>query len=275
VAEGHSVVRWARSLRSQIGEPLITAQLPKRWADRAAALPGQHLVAVGTHGKHLLLHLSGGSTIHCHAMMYGSWQFGGPGMSLRKPAKNIRLRLSTAKSEAVFFNGPVVELLTEAELRVHEKLNALGPDVLHDDFDRDEVWRRFQTSRARFIGDALLDQTLVAGIGNIFKSEGLFLAGVNPLAPIATVTQDQVTRIWDVVIPIMESNSRRAGPIVTLDKGLRRDGERHWVYRRTGRACYRCGAPIEMVRQGQLKRTTYFCPRCQSRPAEDQARLPL
>jgi len=275
VAEGHSVVRWARSLRSLVGEPLITVELPKRWGDRAAALPGQHLDAVGTHGKHLLLHLSGGSTLHCHAMMYGSWQFGPPGMPLRKPEKNIRLRLTTANSEAVFFNGPVVELLTDEEFRAHEKLNALGPDVLHEDFDRHEAWKRLGTTPSRAIGDALLDQTLVAGIGNIFKSEGLYLAGVNPMAPVGSVTQTQITRIWDVLIPIMESNSRRAGPIVTLDKGLRRNGERHWVYRRTGRACYRCGTPIERIRQGQLKRTTYFCPNCQSRPAEDQARLPL
>ncbi|MGD8700246.1 MAG: DNA-formamidopyrimidine glycosylase family protein, partial [Gemmatimonadales bacterium] len=203
MAEGHSVVRWARSLRSLVGEPLLDVELPKRWGDRAAALPGQHLVAVGTHGKHLLLYLSGGSTLHCHAMMYGSWQFGRPGKSLRKPAKNVRLRLTTAKSEAVFFNGPVVELLTEAELRAHEKLNALGPDILHQDFDRDEAWRRLQTTPSRAIGDALLDQTLVAGIGNIFKSEGLFLAGVNPLAPVDLITPSQAMRIWDVTIPIM------------------------------------------------------------------------
>ncbi|MGD8868588.1 MAG: DNA-formamidopyrimidine glycosylase family protein [Gemmatimonadales bacterium] len=275
MAEGHSVVRWARALGSLIGEPIVAADLPRRWSERTVSLPGQHVVSVATHGKHLLLHLSGGFTLHCHALMYGSWQFGRPGMQLRKPEKNVRVRLVTADREAVFFNGPVVELLTEEELVAHEKLNALGPDVLHEDFDRDEAWRRLQAQAIRAIGDAVLDQTLVAGIGNIFKSEGLFLASINPLAPVAAVSRGQLERFWDVLIPIMNQSARRAGPIVTLDKSLRRNGERHWVYRRTGRPCYRCGTLIEMFRQGQLKRTTYRCPGCQDRPVEQQGRLPL
>jgi formamidopyrimidine-DNA glycosylase len=233
------------------------------------------VIAVATHGKHLMLHLSGGFTIHCHAMMYGSWQFGRAGMQLRKPKKNVRLRLVTAESEAVFFNGPVVELLTAEELSAHEKLNALGPDVLHDDFDRGEAWRRMQSDPTRTLGDALLDQTLVAGIGNIFKSEGLFLAGINPLAAMASITRAQLERIWDVLIPIMNQCARRSGPIVTLDKSLRRDGERHWVYRRSGRPCFRCGVSIAMARQGQLRRSTYRCPRCQARPPDQQTQLAL
>ncbi|NIR43709.1 MAG: hypothetical protein GWN99_07085 [Gemmatimonadetes bacterium] len=89
MAEGHSVVRWARALRPLVGEPLERVDVPARWMERGAALPGQHISGVRTHGKHLLIELSGSLTIHCHAMMYGSCQFGAAGMAPRKPEKNV------------------------------------------------------------------------------------------------------------------------------------------------------------------------------------------
>lgn len=263
MAEGHSILRWARALRPLVGQQLIQVDLPRRWADRAAELPSQHLREIQTLGKHLLLHLSKGMALHCHAMMYGSWQFGKPGMKLQKPEKNVRLRLRAMNNEAVFFNGPVVELLTAEELQTHKRLASLGPDILHPDFDRDEAWERLQRAPGRPIGDALLDQTIVAGIGNIFKSEGLFLAGLDPRAAVASASRAQVERLWDLLIPVMLANAARSGPVVTLNRNLRRVGERYWAYRRTGRLCFRCNSVIEMVRQGQLRRTTYFCRRCQ------------
>lgn len=264
MAEGHSILRWARSLRPLVGQPLVQVDLPKRWAERAAGLPGQQLSEVQTHGKHLLLHLSGGLTLHCHAMMYGSWQFGRPPLKLRKPEKNVRLRLCTATHEAVFFNGPVVELLTTGELRTHKRLTSLGPDILHPGFDRDQAWERLRRADDRPLGDAVLDQRIVAGIGNIFKSEGLFLAGLDPRATVESLHRTQVERLWDRLIPVMLENARRSGPVVTLHRSLRRGGERHWTYRRLGRPCFRCNSMIEMVRQGELRRTTYFCVRCQN-----------
>ena len=126
MAEGHAVVRWARGLRRLVGSPLTRVDTPKRWAERGQRLLGEHLTKVRTHGKHLLLHTSCELTIHCHAMMYGSWQFGGPGMALRKPERQVRLRLRTPDREAVFFNGPVMELLAEEELATHERLRRLG-----------------------------------------------------------------------------------------------------------------------------------------------------
>lgn len=263
MAEGHSILRWARSLRSLLGQPLIQVDLPQRWAARAAALPGQYLREIQTHGKHLILHLSGGMSLHCHAMMYGSWQFGKPGMTLRKPEKNVRLRLRTVNHEAVFFNGPVVELLTAEELQAHKRLTTLGPDILHPDFDRDEAWQRLRRAADRPIGDALLDQGIVAGIGNIFKSEGLFLAALDPRAAVELTSRTQVERLWDLLVPVMLANAARSGPVVTLNRNLSRGAERYWAYRRTGRPCFRCNSIIEMVRQGELRRTTYFCGRCQ------------
>lgn len=267
MAEGHSILRWARALHPLVGESLTAVEAPQRWAERAPSLLGRQLTEIGTHGKHLLLHTSADLTIHCHAMMYGSWQFGRPGLKLRKPEKNVRLRLRTSDYEAVFFNGPVVELLTAQELQEHEKLTALGPDLLHADFDRDEAWRRLQQNGSRPLGDALLDQKLVAGVGNIFKSEGLFAANLDPRVPMALVDRGSLERLWQVLIPMMMSNARRSGPVVTLNANLRRGAERYWVYRRTRQPCYRCSGPVEMLRQGQLRRTTYYCPMCQNGPS--------
>ncbi|UCC84194.1 MAG: hypothetical protein JSW46_04485 [Gemmatimonadota bacterium] len=267
MAEGHSVLRWARALEPLIGEPLLAVEAPMRWSERVTSLTDEHLTEIATHGKHLLLHTSAKLTIHCHAMMYGSWQFGRPPLKLRKPGKNVRLRLRTSRYEAVFFNGPVVELLTVQELQEHEKLCALGPDLLHIEFDRDEAWRRLQRIGGRSLGDALLDQTLVAGVGNIFKSEGLFAANLDPRVPMRLVDRDSLERLWDVLVPMMEDNAKRSGPVITLNSNLRRRGERHWVYRRTRRPCFRCSTPVEMIRQGQHRRTTYYCPTCQNGPS--------
>jgi formamidopyrimidine-DNA glycosylase len=215
MAEGHTVVRWAGWLKPLVGEPLELIELPRRWAEQAEALAGQHVASIETRGKHLLLHLSGGDTIHCHAMMYGSWQV------------------------------------------------ALGPDIMSPGFDRDEAWRRLQAAGAREIGDAILDQRLIAGIGNVYKAEGLFLAGIHPQRTARDVPRHEVERLWDVLIPLMNHGVANAPPIVTVPEDLQEQGEMNWVYRRRYKPCLRCEAKVGMVRQGEHNRTTYFCPVCQ------------
>jgi endonuclease VIII len=263
VAEGHSVVRWARALGSLVGEEVVSLDLPKRWLDRKRFLLGRQVRAVEARGKHLLLHFDTGYVIHTHAMMYGSWQFGSPGMALRKPEKNVRLRLVASRLEAVFFNGPIVEVLSPEEFASHPKLKALGPDVLDAGFDRVEAWRRMQRNRDREIGDALIDQTIVCGVGNIFKSESLFLAKIHPQRPVGSLEKNELEVLWRMLIPIMKKAARNSGPITTLPAHLRKDRERNWVYSRSSRSCFLCGAIVRMIRQGELKRTTYFCPACQ------------
>lgn len=269
MAEGHSTVRWARELRRLQGQRLERVNAPARSAERAGALAGERVLCIDTHGKHLLIRLSDGHTIHCHAMMYGSWQFGRPGMKLRKPHKQVRLRLLTAEAEAVFFNGPVVEVLTEGEARRHPRLRALGPDVMKEDFDREAAWRRIHSQGSREIGDAILDQTLVAGVGNIFKAEGLFLAGMDPACSVERISRDELDRLWDVLIPQMLEAASRPGPILTLPRHLRRGRDRNWVYWRSGRPCFRCEARISTLRQGEMRRITFFCPRCQKSELTD------
>jgi formamidopyrimidine-DNA glycosylase len=197
-------------------------------------------------------------------MMYGSWQVGKPGMKLRKEERFVRVRLRTAAREAVFFHGPVAELLTPEELAEHEKLSALGPDIMNPDFDRDEAWRRLQEAGNREIGDAILDQRIVAGIGNVYKAEGLFLAGIHPQRAARGVSREETERLWDALIPLMRDGVTNAPPIVTVPDEIQEQGELNWVYRRRYKACLRCEAKVQMVRQGEHKRTTYFCPVCQS-----------
>lgn len=267
MAEGNSVARWARNLTPLVGETLIQISVPRRWVDRATSLVGQQIASVESRGKNLLLHLSGGDTVRCHAMMYGTWQVGEPGMRYWKPESRIRLRLLTPLHEAAFYNGPVVEILSPEEVASHPVLSVLGPDIMAEDFDADEAARRVAAQGSRPIGDTILDQSVVAGIGNVFKSEGLFLARIHPKMPSSLVPGDALDALWEALIPIMWRESHYVRRITTTTEELRKEGIVNYVYRRRGRPCIRCGSPIEMIRQGDLNRTTYFCPVCQTSDA--------
>ena len=272
MAEGHAVIRWARRLAPVVGEPLTHVTMPKRWKDRPQGLVGQRLLEPITRGKHLLLPLSGGETLHCHGAQYGSWQVGERPMELRKPAKHVRLRLDTADHEAVFYHGPTVELLTPEELAVHERLNGLGPDVMAPTlghtpggtFDRAEAARRVRQRGEAPIKPTLLSQKVVAGIGNIFASEGLFVARVDPRRPAESVTDEELGALWDAVHPMMWAGTERWGRTQTTPPEMQAEGKGRWVYQRKGKPCWVCGTPVELVRMPPYDRATYLCPTCQS-----------
>lgn len=268
MAEGHAVIRWARRLAPLVGEPLVHVQMPKRWGERPQTLVGQRLLTPRTHGKHLLLPLSGGETLHCHGAQYGSWQVGERPMELRKEPKHVRLRLDTADHEAVFYHGPTVELLTPDELAAHERLNRLGPDIMaggegSPDFDRAEAVRRIRQRGEDPIKPVLLDQRVVAGIGNIYASEGLFLARVDPRRPAASVTEAELDALWDATIPMMWDGTTRYGRTKTTPREMWDEGHTRWVYQRKNKPCHVCGTPIELVRLPPYERATYLCPACQ------------
>lgn len=262
MAEGPTVARWADELQVLVGEPLVRVQAPRRWHERAASLIGQHITQVRSHGKNLLIEVGDDTIIRCHAMMYGSWQIGGPGMELRKPESRIRLRLQTPLHEAVFFSGPVVEFLTPDEAVSHPTLSTLGPDIMDPGFDRKEAWRRLQRHPDLTIAEALLDQTIIAGIGNIWKSEGLYLAGIDPRRLVREVSREEIERLWDVLIPPM-NQSRLTGRIETVPAERRGPGLWRLVYGRTGRPCLDCEGVVKQIAQGQGRRRTYFCEACQ------------
>ncbi|MDQ6738335.1 MAG: hypothetical protein M3Z30_11635 [Gemmatimonadota bacterium] len=261
--EGHSVARWGDTLRELVGERVEAIQVPARWRERAEHIKGAILTQVQTHGKHLVLCFSSEWVIHAHAMQYGSWQVGPIGQVLRKEARFARLRITTATHDVVYYHGPVMEVLSREELATHERFQSLGPDLLSDSFDRRAVFFSLG-AMDREIGDAVLDQRIVAGIGNIYKSEGLFLAGINPLRDSSKVSASELTLFFNELIPLMQDGRFKYGATTTLPAELQFEPRmKNWVYRRRGQPCFVCATPIEMVRQGEFQRATYYCPHCQ------------
>ena len=264
MAEGHAVARWGDTLRALEGKRVTAIKVPPRWRERAEHVKGARLERVRTHGKHLVLDFDNGWLIHTHAMQYGSWQVGERPMQLRKDERYVRLRLRTRQHEAAFFHGPVMEVLSAQEFASHERFHGLGPDLLHDDFDADAVLPAVVAQGERPIGDTVLDQRVVSGIGNIYKSEGLFLAAVHPLRRSDSITRDELNVLFEELVPLMQAGRRVHGMTITLPDELRVEPWiRNWVYRRRNMPCFVCATPIAMIRQGDFQRATYFCPHCQ------------
>ena len=235
-------------------------------------LTGRTIERCESAGKHLLIWFSGDLVLRTHMRMSGSWHLYRPGEAWQRPAHQMRVRLDTDAWVAVAFNVPVAEFLRSRDLPRNRALASLGPDFLSPAFDRDEALRRLANAGDRPIAAVLLDQRVVAGIGNVFKSEVLFLCGIHPDRPASAITDDERAAIVDTTVPLMRSNT---GPgasagIVTY-RGLRRttrqaSGEENlWEYGRAGRPCRKCGEPIESAKRGIEARPTYWCPRCQPR----------
>ena len=259
--EGDTILRAARALdRSLAGKRITAFQSPVPRLARAG-LAGRRVDSVEARGKNLLVRFDDGRTLRSHMRMTGSWHLYRPGERWRKPARLARAVLETEDSVAVCFSAPVVEILTAHEVERHEPLARLGPDVLAADFDATEAVRRLASLPATPIGEALLDQSAIAGIGNIWKSETLFLCGADPFAPVGKFAETELARIVAKARALMSASV--SGPSLRLSgRGARR------VYRRSGEACRRCGTAIRMRRQGAAARSTYWCPGCQPRRPE-------
>jgi len=263
LSEGPNVVLWARAVRQLVDQPLTEVTLPAKHRAETGSLIGGYITAVDTHGKNLFVRFSDGRVLSCHGMMAGYWRVGRIGV-LGRPGERVLVRLCTNTQEAAFINGPIAELLTPEQLAAHPRLSALGPDVMSDRFDRDEAWRRLHEFRTE-IGESLVEQKVVAGIGNIYKCEILFVAGIDPRRKAAEIPRPDVERIWDTAIPMMWNEVDCGGRWTTLPAGTaERTGEKHWVYGRGRRPCFACSKPVQFCRQGRYKRTTFFCGACQT-----------
>jgi endonuclease VIII len=263
--EGDTIYRTAEVLRAALGGRRITAARAQprpglRRVPDLSRLVGAVVTRVEPRGKHLLIGFDSGLTLRSHLRMSGSWHRYRPGEAWRRPAHQASAILETAESVAVAFNTPVVELLTDTDLRRSRPLTSLGPDLLGRQFDADEALRRLRQRDGVELGTALLDQTAVAGIGNVYKSEVAFLEGLDPWAEVSAFGDEELGAALRTARRLLQANTR-GGARITTGSGVR--GQGLWVYGRAGRPCRRCGTLIQMRRQGELARQTFWCPRCQ------------
>jgi len=274
VPEGDTLFRTAAGLRPYlIGRSVTAARAqgpgPTPQVQRVV---GQRIDAVDAHGKNLLIRFDGGLEIRTHLRMNGSWHRYRPGERWRRPPARARLVLEVEGSVAVCFDAPVVELFEQRTEHLHPSLSRLGPDLAKPDFDTAEVLRRMRhPSRAdREIGVALPDQGVMAGVGNVYKNEILWIERCSPFTPVAGLDDPTIDRLIATARRLMLANiDARRGPERVTTRGDRGAPGALYVYGRAGRPCRRCGTSIAVTRQGtDLPRSTYWCPTCQGeRPA--------
>jgi endonuclease-8 len=255
VAEGDTIHRAARRLEDALaGKPIREAVSPNPRAALGSSverLRGTRLERAEARGKHLLLHFDD-LVVHSHLGMNGSWHVYPRRARWRRPRRSAWLVLSTKAQHAAQFGGSTLALLTEPELRRHPRLATLGPDVLDPSFTAQlGVTALRSASPETQLGEALLDQGVIAGIGNVYKSEGCFAARLSPWRPLRELSDDELGRVVEATAALMRSSLEGSRP------------ERH-VYRRAKFPCPRCGAPLRARGQGDSNRTTYWCGRCQA-----------
>jgi endonuclease-8 len=231
-----------------------------RWPERLA---GRGVRSVDAHGKHLFVRFDGGLTLHSHLRMGGAWGVYGRGERWHRPPRRAWLVIRTDEHEVVQFDGPVLELMTDGRTRFDQRLAALGPDLLHDDFSERDYLERLRAQPERQIGDALLDQRIVAGIGNVWKNEGCFISRVDPWRRVGALSDDEALAIVRGIRPLMAESARRGGRITTFEGPATRNEWRTWVHERRGMPCRRCRTTIRSRGQGDDNRTTFWCPGCQ------------
>jgi endonuclease-8 len=274
VPEGDTIHRTAAALDRALGGHVVIgfetalAQVARVHDD--TPITGRTIERCEAIGKHVLMHFSGGLDLRTHMRMSGSWHLYRPGERWRRPRQAMRVKIETDSWVAVAFDVPVAEFLRASDLGRHPTLSALGPDLLSPELDREEAVQRLAAAGPRPIADVLLDQRVLAGIGNIFKSEVLFVCRVHPDTPSTAIDDQTRRRIVDTAVRLMRANVDHAsGAIVTYRslRGLTRGagpGDTVWVYGRAGRPCRRCGTPIRSVKRPPDARTTYWCPACQA-----------
>ena len=258
----HRVLAGRRVERFESVFPALTR------IDEDRPIAGRTIESVTARGKHLLMEFSGDLTLHTHMRMNGSWHLYRPGDRWKRPAHDMRVLVATPEAIAVGFDIPVAELLSGRELSRHGKMQALGPDLLGESFDRTEALTRLRSRDPNAIADVLLDQRVLAGIGNVFKSEILFIAGVQPFTRVRDLTDDSLNVILDVALKQLRVNVADRSRSMAPARGRRTTGSLHpskglWVYGRGGQPCRKCGALIQGEKTLPDARLTYWCPTCQ------------
>ena len=276
--EGDTIFRTARALGRALGGKPITAfrsTYPRltRYNDDTP-LAGQSVLQVESRGKWLLIHFSGGATLVTHMLMNGSWHIYRPGQPWQQSRANMRIVLETADYIAVGFRVPVAEMHTAESLRRDRRIPIYAIDVLSESFDATAAAGRLLAHPDESIADVLLNQNVLAGVGNVFKSEICFVTGIHPYCRVASLTQAQIDALIAAAQKLISSNVLEdSGDSIVTYGGRRRrtthesnPGASLWVYGRAGEPCRCCGAPVRRRIQGPDARVTFWCPQCQPMP---------
>jgi endonuclease-8 len=271
--EGDAIFRTARTLERALAGRTVErfeSVLPHLTRiDEDQAIAGRTVERVRSAGKHLLLEFSGGLVLRTHMRMNGAWHVYRRGERWRRSRHQMRVAIETDAFTAVAFNVPVAEFLTAKEMARAPALQSLGPDLLGEELDVDAAVSRLKAEGSCEIAEVLLDQRVVSGIGNVYKSEVCFLCGVSPFARMSELSDDQLRALVATARRLLQANVHAAatGQIVTRRTlrsmtGRAEAGEGVWVYGRAGKPCRRCGAIILRDKRGEQARSTYWCPQC-------------
>ncbi len=278
VPEGDTLFRTATVLRDVLLGRVVRAARGRPGGAALGKVVGMRIDRVDAQGKHLLIGFDGGLTLHTHLRMNGSWHRYRPGERWRRrPARAVCV-IEVPDGVAVCFDAPVVELLDSRALAIHPALATLGPDLLASAPDLDGALVRLGSAARRDmpVGEALLDQRALAGLGNVYRSELCFMERVDPFLPVGRVDPAVLERLVATGARLLRANSSGPHRTTTPDalgaqpgvdapgSAIRRaDGDRLWVYGRTGRPCRRCGTLIRSLVTGAMPRRVWWCPACQ------------
>lgn len=281
--EGDTIFRTAQALRRALVGHVVTRfdtvfpHLARVQED--TPITGRTVDEVRAAGKHLLIAFSGDVVLRSHMRMSGSWHLYRPGERWQRPRSAMRILVGTAALDAVAFHVHDAAFHAARTLTRDSAVGRLGPDLLAEAFDEAEALRRLREAPDVAIGLALLDQWRLAGIGNVYKSEVLFLSGVSPFTRVSAVSDQRLREAVGIARSLMTANTGARGNAVPVaNHGLRRTTRdanpegRLWVYGRRGLACRRCGTAIESCKLGLEARTTFWCPSCQLAPPAPASR---
>jgi endonuclease VIII len=265
--EGDTIFRTARTLQRALAGQLVTrfeTVLPKlARIDADTPIASRTVDSVESRGKWLLIRFSGDLILLTHMLMSGSWHIYRPGETWQRHRTHMRIVIETASMLAVAFNVPVAEFHTAATLARREGLNRLGPAPLAPDFDPALAIANLAARPDLELGPALLDQTLLAGLGNVFKSEVAFACGISPFRKIATLTPLQLADLVAASRQFLEANvAESSGHRRTTTRNTQKE-KNLWVYGRAGEPCRRCATPIRSQKHTAGARISFWCPVCQ------------
>jgi endonuclease-8 len=272
--EGDTIYRAARTLNVALARQTITsfesASPHLSRVDVDQGVVGRTIEKVEARGKWLLMYFSGDLILLSHMLMSGSWHIYRPGETWQRSRYNMRVVIGTPKILAVAFNVPIAEFHTADSLLRREGFKSVGPSTLAENFDESDVIARLRARPELEIGVGLLMQSLLSGIGNVFKSEICFACGINPFRTVADLPDDDLRCLVSTARKFMLANVTDASSdkITTFVPMRRTTGrasvsERLWVYKRAGEPCRKCGSAIASRKQGFDARTSFWCPRCQ------------